>query len=404
MNVDVDHVEEKAVHSWSRISSVGKKALEEALRVFNPMSKDLTDTETQLVAFLQGLREEGFQPTILRSKDVYGYNSCTATTPPQTGNGPKNTSKMTAAKSVSSKAQLNSPAAKVSNASVGISINSTKVSTKSVSRGNSTQLLLRSLNQTASDKTSKATVGFPANLYPGVYPAVRLSVVLEALVPLNATAETLKTKCKQRSLGISPSELKRLMLSGSAKYSPTGKNAKMASREKTPKGFKYLIKKAPDSVIIAARRLNGALLKGPNGHVLKEYNACKASGILNGRILSTQSQSCSGGAHSKGFKSKPKVDPRDKSREKDRNNHQAGQRRKLVADARDLPLKKKSKTLIPVQKNPKLSKSQVNLLKLRVVKVDRRSSDDELRRKAQQIFQVNLSPVIRIRPLSLTVP
>ncbi|KAJ1111118.1 hypothetical protein NDU88_008456 [Pleurodeles waltl] len=399
MNVDVDHVEEKAVHSWSRISSVGKKALEEALRVFNPMSKDLTDTETQLVAFLQGLREEGFQPTILRSKDVYGYNSCTANTPPQTGNRPKNASKMTAAESVSSKSPLNSPATKVSNAPVGISINSTKVSTKSVSRGNSTQLLLRPLKQTASDKTSKSTVGFPANMYPGVYPAVRLSVVLEALVPLKATAESLKAKCKQRSLGMSPSELKRLMLSGSAKYSPTGKNTKMTSREKTPKGFKYLIKKAPDSVIIAARRLNGALLKGPNGHVLKEYNACKASGILNGRLLSAQSQSCSVGAQSMGSKSKPKVDPRE---EKDRHNHQAGQKRKPVADAQDVPLKKKSKTLIPVQKTPKLSKSQVNLLKLRVVKVDRRSSDEELRRKAQQIFQVNLSPVIRIQPLSLT--
>lgn len=72
MNIAVNNEEEKAVHSWSRISSAGHKVLEEALRVFNPMSKDLSDTETQLVAFIQGLKEEGYQPTVLRSKDVYG--------------------------------------------------------------------------------------------------------------------------------------------------------------------------------------------------------------------------------------------------------------------------------------------------------------------------------------------
>ncbi|XP_069499377.1 coiled-coil domain-containing protein 71 [Ambystoma mexicanum] len=413
MNVDVGHVEEKAVHSWSRISSVGKKALEEALRVFNPMSKDLTDTETQLVAFLQGLRDEGFQPTILRSKDVYGYNSCTADTPPQTGNWPQNNSKMTAAVSVSSKATLkSSSASKLSHAPVGISVNSSKVYTKSVSRGNSTHLLLRPLKPTESDTTKASAVGFPAHLFPGVYPAVRLSVVLEALVPLKATAASLKAKCKRSSLGIPPSEIKRLMLSGSTKHTPTGKNTKIVSRQKTPKGLKYFIKKAPASLIIAAKRLNGAVLKGPNGRVLKgpngrvlkENNACKASGILNGRLLSISSQRLSVGAQSKGPKSKPKVDPSGKIQQKDKNNSQLGKRRKLVAEAQHVPLKKKSKSLTVVHKTPKLSPSQVNLLKLRVVKVDRSTSDDELRRRAQRILQVNLSPVIRIHPLPLTVP
>uniref|UniRef100_A0A8B9TI45 Coiled-coil domain-containing protein 71 n=1 Tax=Anas platyrhynchos TaxID=8839 RepID=A0A8B9TI45_ANAPL len=84
METGLNNAEEKAVHSWSRISSAGHKVLEEALRVFNPMSKDLSDTETQLVAFIQGLKEEGYQPTILRSKDVYGYSSCTADTPSHT--------------------------------------------------------------------------------------------------------------------------------------------------------------------------------------------------------------------------------------------------------------------------------------------------------------------------------
>ncbi|KAJ8333356.1 hypothetical protein SKAU_G00422520 [Synaphobranchus kaupii] len=71
-------VVEKAVQSWSRLASAGQAALVEALRVFSPRSKDVLNTETQLVSFLQGLKEEGHRPTVLKSKDVYGYNSCTS--------------------------------------------------------------------------------------------------------------------------------------------------------------------------------------------------------------------------------------------------------------------------------------------------------------------------------------
>ncbi len=67
----------RVVHSWARFAPAGQTALEEALRVFNPMSKDLSDTERQMVSFLQELRKEGAKPVILRSKDVYGYTSCT---------------------------------------------------------------------------------------------------------------------------------------------------------------------------------------------------------------------------------------------------------------------------------------------------------------------------------------
>ncbi|XP_055773790.1 uncharacterized protein LOC129851347 [Salvelinus fontinalis] len=74
-----DPVVEKAVNSWSRIASAGQTVLLEALQILNPMSKDLSDTE-ELVTFLQGLKEEGHKPTVLRSKDVYGYRSCTAKT------------------------------------------------------------------------------------------------------------------------------------------------------------------------------------------------------------------------------------------------------------------------------------------------------------------------------------
>ncbi|XP_052363739.1 uncharacterized protein LOC127923716, partial [Oncorhynchus keta] len=75
-------VVEKAVNSWSRIASAGQTVLFEALQILNPMSKDLSDTE-ELVSFLQGLKEEGHKPKVLRSKDVYGYRSCTAKTLPE---------------------------------------------------------------------------------------------------------------------------------------------------------------------------------------------------------------------------------------------------------------------------------------------------------------------------------
>uniref|UniRef100_A0AAZ3QDX1 Coiled-coil domain containing 71 n=1 Tax=Oncorhynchus tshawytscha TaxID=74940 RepID=A0AAZ3QDX1_ONCTS len=75
-------VVEKAVNSWSRIASAGQTVLFEALQILNPMSKDLSDTE-ELVSFVQGLKEEGHKPKVLRSKDVYGYRSCTAKTLPE---------------------------------------------------------------------------------------------------------------------------------------------------------------------------------------------------------------------------------------------------------------------------------------------------------------------------------
>nr|XP_020466830.1 coiled-coil domain-containing protein 71 [Monopterus albus] len=68
--------ERRAVHSWSRISSAGHSVLLDALKILSPMSRDLSNTE-ELVTFLQELSEEGHKPTVLHSKDVYGYRSCT---------------------------------------------------------------------------------------------------------------------------------------------------------------------------------------------------------------------------------------------------------------------------------------------------------------------------------------
>ncbi|XP_053892032.1 coiled-coil domain-containing protein 71 isoform X1 [Malaclemys terrapin pileata] len=389
MKIEVNNVEEKAVHSWSRISSAGQKALEEALRVFNPMSKDLSDTETQLVAFLQGLKEEGYQPTVLRSKDVYGYSSCTADTPSQTQESTRDDSDTGAAVSDCTKAPVRSPAvtAEVPGTLAEVSVSSPSVRTKPVSKGSATNLLLNSLKETRSGTSKASAMGFPANMYPDVYPAMRLSVVLEALVPLEATASCLESKYKQGHLGISPSDLKLLKASGASRQ-----NTKLPSGQFDPKGYKHVVKKAPDSPALAV-----TLLKGTKGGVLKESNGCKASGILNGRITGSSSQCCSGGSQAKAFKNKAKEVPVGRTDWKDSSSQETvGQKRKRAEEVKEAPQKKKKN----IMTKPELSQSTLNLLRSRAIKVDSSSSDDDVRRRAQKILRVNLSPVIRIQPLS----
>lgn len=391
MNIAVNNVEEKAVHSWSRISSAGQKVLEEALRVFNPMSKDLSDTETQLVAFIQSLKEEGYQPTILRSKDVYGYSSCTADTPSQTKEStPHNWSN--AAESAKSLARNITAVAKVSASPTSVSVNSSKVSTQPVSKGDSTNILLSSLKQTRSGTSKAAAVGFPANMYPDVYPAMRLSVVLEALVPLKTTASCLESKYTQGRLGISHSDLKLLKASNPPRQFSSGKITKITEG----KGYKRLIKKAPDSATLA---LN--LLKGPKGGVLQESNACKASGVLNGRVTGSSSQGCTTAPQSKTLKIKGKEALVGKTEWKDSSTYResVGQKKRRATEAREAPQRKKANT-IPVRNKSRRPQSTLNLLKFRTIKVGNSSSDDEVRRRAQKILRVNLSPVIRIQPLS----
>ncbi|NXS98888.1 CCD71 protein, partial [Jacana jacana] len=391
MNVAVNNVEEKAVHSWSRISSAGQKVLEEALRVFNPMSKDLSDTETQLVAFIQSLKEEGYQPTILRSKDVYGYSSCTADIPSQTKEGTPH-SCANATESARSVARNTAAVAKVSASPTRISVNASKVSTQPISKGDSTNLLLSSLKQTRSGASKATAVGFPTGMHPDVYPAMRLSVVLEALVPLKTTASCLESKYTQGRLGISHSDLKLLKASNPPRQFSSGKTAKLAEG----KGYKRLIKRAPDPATLA---LN--LLKGPKGGVLQESNACKASGVLNGRVTGSSSQGCTTAPQSRTLKIKVKEALVGKTEWKDSSTHResVGQKKRRATEAREAPQKKKANT-IPVRNKSRQPQSTLNLLKFQTIKVGSSSSDDEVRRRAQKILRVNLSPVIRIQPLS----
>lgn len=366
MNVEKSQMEEKAVHSWSRLSSAGKSAFEEALRVFNPMSKDLTDTETQLVTFLQGLREEGYQPTILSSKDVYGYNSTTADTPPPPPAGPKcppkNTSTVSTSKS-HSKNQTGKPA------KVDLSVNATKISSRHPAK-NSTNLLLTSLKQSDSEKTKGSCVEFPSNMYPGVFPAMKLSVVLEALVPFKATASSLAS-------------LKEQPLVMASKQNAKGKN-----------------KKAYQSLMKESSSLNGVVLNGVNGKILKENDACKAFEILNGRFLVHSHPNCNGMAQTK-HNSKVQTDVANKETKQ-----QLGDRdkkRKISEVSEEAPVNKRIRITLPLVKRSPFDKDKYNLLKSTVIKIDKTSSDEEVRRKAQQILRVNLSPVLRIQPLFVSL-
>ncbi|XP_077187491.1 coiled-coil domain-containing protein 71-like [Paroedura picta] len=192
--------------------------------------------------------------------------------------------------------------------------------------------------------TLPRTVGFPANMYPGVYPAMRLSVVLEALVPLKATASCLESR------------------SNASRQLPAVKATKMSPGQLDPKRYRHIIKKVPDS----------AALTGPKGGVLRESNTCKASGILN-ELKSHQWAKRTGEQVAE---------------------ETVGQKRKNAEDGKELSHRKKPNS-IPSSSQPELAS---NTLKFQTIKVDS-SSDDELRRRAQKILRVNLSPVIRIQPL-----
>ncbi|NXO05265.1 CCD71 protein, partial [Rhinopomastus cyanomelas] len=390
MNIAVNNVEEKAVHSWSRISSAGQKVLEEALRVFNPMSKDLLDTETQLVSFIQSLKEEGYQPTILRSKDVYGYSSCTADTPSHTKEAtPHNCA--SAAESTKGPARNATSKTKVSASPSSVSVKSSKVSTQLNSKEGSTNLFLSSLKQTRSSTSKAAAMGFPTSIYPDVYPAMRLSVVLEALVPFKTTMSCLESKYTRGHLGISPSDLKLLKAASTPSQFCSGKSVKVTEG----KGYKRLVKKAQDPATLA---LN--LLKGPNSGVLQESNACKASGVLNGRVTGSSSQGCTTAPQSKTLKIRNKEALVGRTEWKDNNIYweSTGQKKRRAAEVREAPQRKKANT-IPVRNKSQRAQSTSNLLKFWAIKVDNSSSDDEVRRRAQKILRVDLSPVIRIQPL-----
>ncbi|EHH62794.1 hypothetical protein EGM_19381 [Macaca fascicularis] len=469
MSVVVQHVEEKAVHSWSRISTAGKKALEEALLVFNPMSQDLSATEAQLVAFLQGLRDDGFQPTILRSGDVYGYSSCTANPPSQTklqARAPNPTA--TSPPASAPRTAMRLPAGRATLLPMPLSGRLAKASTPALAKHATTNLLLSSLKQSSASHARGAAVGFPTHLYPGVYPAMRLSVVLEALVPLKTTMPCLGAKHKAQSLHLSlaDSPLKLRKSSGKGPGNPRPK----APRKTTSKGSKCLTRKGPGAGprrgsghqsktnratgSPSVRRMKGGSALGTKAAQAKVARTLAKAARSQARVARTQAKAAKARARAKAkaararakaarvkakakakaarVKAKAKVmaarakaktkakavrakakvartQPRGRGRPKGSAKTRTtrkgqkyrpetvGQKRKRAEEAKDLPPKKRTR-LGPRSPKAWLGPGTAKLLKFRAIKVDRRSSDDEVRQRAQRILRVNLSPEIRLQP------
>ncbi|XP_053525171.1 coiled-coil domain-containing protein 71 [Artibeus jamaicensis] len=292
MSVVVQHVEEKAVHSWSRISTAGKKALEEALLVFNPMSQDLSATEAQLVAFLQGLRDDGFQPTILRSGDVYGYSSCTAKPPSQTKLQARAPTPATTSLPASApRTAMRLPAGRATLLPMPLSGRLAKASTPALAKHATTNLLLSSLKQSSASRARGTAMGFPAHLYPGVYPAMRLSVVLEALVPLKTPMPCLGTKHKTQSLQLSLADSSLKLRKGSAKG--LGNPQPKVPRKATSKGPKCLIRRGPRA--------------GPQQGTGPQRKTCKTTGSLSGPRMKGVSALSTKTAQAKAAKTLAKV-------------------------------------------------------------------------------------------------
>lgn len=471
MSVVAQHVEEKAVHSWSRISTAGKKALEEALLVFNPMSQDLNATEAQLVAFLQGLREDGFQPTILRSGDVYGYSSCTANPPSQTKLQARAPTPTTTSHPVSApQTTMRLPAGRATLLPMPLSGRLSKTSTPALTKHATTNLLLSSLKQSSASHARGAAVGFPAHLYPGVYPAMRLSVVLEALVPLKTPMPCLGAKHKAQSLKLSLAESPLKLRKGPGKR-PENSQPK-ALRKATSKGPKCLTLSGPRSrqgtgpqnkIHKTTKSLSGQQVKGDStlstktaqtreaqtpaktahsqakvartqakaaqarakakaaqikatAKIIRIGAKAKAARIkARAKAMQAQAKAMRARAKAKTVQVKAKMvwtQPRGRGRGRPEGSLQArtarrgqkgspetlGLKRKRAEETKDLPPRKRTR------RGPRSPKARpgpgiAKLLKFRPIKVDRQSSDDEVRQQAQRILCVNLSPVIQLQPL-----
>ncbi|VTJ63823.1 Hypothetical predicted protein [Marmota monax] len=430
MSVVVQHVEEKAVHSWSRISTAGKKALEEALLVFNPMSQDLSATEAQLVAFLQGLRDDGFQPTILRSGDVYGYSSCTANPPSQTklqARAPIPAATSPPASAPRTAIQL--PSGRATLLPMPLSGRLAKGSTPTLTKHATTNLLLSSLKQSSASRAKGATVGFPAHLYPSVYPAMRLSVVLEALVPLKTPMPCLGAKHKAQSLRLSLADSPLKLRKGSGKGPG---NPQPKAPRKTNKGPKCLTRKGPGAgpqrgtgLQSKTYRTTGSLsdlqMKGGSALSTKSDQAKAAQTVSKAAYAHAKAAKADAAqvkAKAKAVQAKAKAvkakaaQTQPKGRDRPKGSAQArtarkgqktysetvGQKRKRAEEAKDLHPKKRTR-LGPRSPKSWLGSATAKLLKFRAIKVDRQSSDDEVRQRAQQILRVNLSPIIWLQPL-----
>lgn len=328
-----------------------------------------------------------------------------------------------------------------------------KASTPALAKHATTNLLLSSLKQSSAGRAQGAAVGFPSHLYPGVYPAMRLSVVLEALVPLKTPVACLGAKHKAQSLQLSLADSSLKVRKGQGKR--LGNAQLKAPRKATSKGPKCLTRRGPRS--------------GPRQGTGLQSKTCKVTGSLGGprmkdgalgtkaaqakaaraqaKVAQTQATATQARAKAKAVRARAKAkaarskaravrarakakavqtkakakavrakakvartQPRGRGRPKGsvqgrtaRRSRKScpetvGQKRKRAEEAKDLPPRKRTR-LGPRSPKVQLGPGTARLLKFRAIKVDRLSSDDEVRQQAQRILRVNLSPVVRLQPL-----
>ncbi|KAJ8400887.1 hypothetical protein AAFF_G00392410 [Aldrovandia affinis] len=351
-----EEVPQRAVHSWSRIASAGQTALVEALRVFSPMSKDLSVTEMQLVSFLQGLRDEGHKPTVLKSKDVYGYKSCTTEPlPAEKINKTLDLANKVSRVHKATRRRRRKPLVKKKDINYTLLSAAAKIIVKNQPKIMLTNLSQESLKRTVLSKAPVLTVR-PVQIQP----CLKLTNLTGSS---GGHTARLQIHSDQGSRGISvPSSHCPVTLSG-IPVQP------LENAGKTPKAVVTGNTRPVSCPVKVGVALIGetAPVVCQNGRFLKESRNYKMVPV---RI------------------SKPGVA-----------NDQLGWRDKdavrVLNCQQDLDMSRS----VWVMKGQEDSKLNENNLRLKVIKVDDSITDEEVRRKAQKILKVNLSPVIQIDPL-----
>ncbi|KAL4655828.1 coiled-coil domain-containing protein 71-like [Arapaima gigas] len=349
-----EEVVEKAVQSWSRLELAGQATFLEALKVFSPMSRDLLDTERQLVSFLQGLKDEGHRPTVLKSKDVYGYKSCT-TEPLTMEKVPKilevpnkvlKVQKMT-------KKRSRKPLVKKKEGGCTQLLTDAKVIIKNQPKILLTNLSQESLKQTDRCKVPLLTTNRPPQCLkltnmtgPSGGHTARLQVRSD-LGPQGIAAPNSQLQRARSGIPVQPLE-------------SAGKTPEVVALEKSQvscpvKAGVALTRDSPLGLHDSIKVLN----KNHNGYAMVPVRVSQAVGA-NSRL-----------------------DWRDRS-------HVAMQER--------LPGLGMAGS-VWVVKDQESSRLMENSLRFKVIKVDGSATDEEVRSKAQKILQVNLSPVIQITPV-----
>ncbi|XP_036389868.1 coiled-coil domain-containing protein 71-like [Megalops cyprinoides] len=373
-------VAEKAVRSWCRIASAGQSALVEALRVFSPMSTDLVESETQLVSFLQGLRDEGHRPTVLKSKDVYGYKSCNSeplcadkvAKPPEPSSRASKVQKP-------ARRRGRKPTARKKEMNCTLSRAAAKIILKRQPRILLTNLSRESLQRTVLSKPPALTVR-PAQMPPCLKltnitgpshgPTARLQIHTNLTGPTRGPIAGLHIPPGLGHKGIAVSSSLRPPALSGIPVQPSEKFSKMRKVSALKK-----------TAVSCPGKVGVAIVRGPppvvqeNGRILKESNNYKMVPMRMGKA------------------SRAKIAWRKKTAVRTR-------KRKRLDEPEDKMLRKRARKGVWVVKGQEDSRLNENNLRFKVIKVDGSFTDEEVRRKAQKILRVNLSPVIEIRPLS----